>query len=402
MTSGSESGAALPRVLVLSGAVPETRFAGSLLLYRLFKDYPADRLLAVGPKTHARSETLACRYEYLAPAASARFDLTRLAQLKRSFEAIGWAGRIPPARVDAAIGPFTPDVVVAVMERHDYMDAAYRLCVRRGLPLVLIVHDRLESFELVYAPFRGFQLDSNARIFRFASARLCVSPEMVASLTHVYGAPGTVMYPNRSDDLAPRSACDSAQLKAPPRLTVGYAGSLAYGYGERLRELMPALDTSVVSLRIYSHDTSAASIPGATLVGGFPSAELWRRVKAECDAVWLPYAHLDHYQPLYATHFPSKLTEYMALGMPVVITGPAHATGVKWGVAHPNATVTLPDADAGRIGDTFARLRDDASWRVQIAERAGGGDQDFDPRRIRAQFMDVLRNAAAASAATTP
>jgi hypothetical protein len=92
----------------------------------------------------------------------------------------------------------------------------------------------------------------------------------------------------------------------------------------------------------------------------------------------------------------------MALGMPVVITGPAHATGVKWGVAHPNATVTLPDADAGRIGDTFARLRDDASWRVQIAERAGGGDQDFDPRRIRAQFMDVLRNAAAASAATTP
>jgi glycosyltransferase involved in cell wall biosynthesis len=381
-------------VLLLSGAVPETRFAGSLLLYRLFQTYPTERLCALGPRTHPSSELLACRYEYLAPSRSSRLNLTRFAELKRSLEAIGLAGRIPLGRVDAAMNGFVPDVVVAVMERHDYMDAAYRLCRQRRLPLVLIVHDRLESFELVYPPFRPAQLAGNARIYRFASARLCVSPEMVESLARVYGARGSVMYPNRSEALAPRAAEDSATLKAPPAFTIGYAGSLAYGYGDRLREVMPALAGSSVRLRIYSHDTAAASIAGATHAGGFPATELWERVKAECDAVWLPYSHHEHVQPLYATHFPSKLTEYMALGMPVVITGPAHATGVKWGLAHRNATVTLADAAVDEIRGTLDRLRNNPHLRVEVAANARGGDEDFNPIKIREQFLDVLRAAA--------
>ena len=379
---------------MLSGAVPETRFAGSLLLYRLLQEYPAERLYAVGPQTHPSSELLRCRYEYLSPAPSARLNLTRLAGLKRSLESIGLAGRIPMPRVEAAIGDFSPEVVVSVMERHDYMDAAYRLCRQRDLPLVLIVHDRLESFELVYPPFRAAQRAANARIYRFAAERMCVSAEMVESLQSVYGARGRVMYPNRSDSLSPRPASDSAVLKNPPALTIGYAGSLSYGYGERLRELMPLVSAANVRLRIYSHDTAAASIAGATHAGGFPAAQLWQKIKAECDAVWLPYSHLEHYQPLYATHFPSKLTEYMALGMPVVITGPAHATGVKWGIAHSEATMTLPDADASAIATRLARLTADGDLRVRIAGNSRGGDHDFDPIKIREQFVDVLRSAA--------
>lgn len=393
-TSTHSRSVEFPRALILSAAVPETRYAGSLLLYRLLQTYPSDRLLAVGPKPNPGSELLPCRYAVLEPAASARLNLTRLAMLKRSFEAIGAAGRIADARVDATVGDFNPDVVVSVMERHDYTDAAYRLCQRRGLPLVLIVHDRLESFELVYAPFRSAQLAANARIYRFAAARLCVSAEMVASLSQIYGATGTVLYPNRSDDLRPRSAEESAALKSPPSITIGYAGSLAYGYGDRLRELMPALAGSGVKLRIYSHDANAQSIDGASHAGGFPSAELWPRVQAECDAVWLPYSHHPHFQPLYATHFPSKLTEYMALGMPVLITGPAHATGVKWGAAHPQATVTLPDGGAAEIRSALEQLRDDPRRRVEIAAQSRGSDRDFDPHRIRAQFIDVLRDAA--------
>jgi glycosyltransferase involved in cell wall biosynthesis len=381
-------------VLVLSGAVPETRYAGSLLLYRLFQGYPADRLVAIGPQPHAASELLNCRYQYLAPTRSARLNLTRFARLKRSLESIGLAGRIPMSRVEAAVNGFAPDVVVSVMERRDYMDAACRLCRRRGVPLVLIVHDRLESFELVYPPFQAAQLAANARIYQYAAARLCVSPEMVESLATIYGARGSVMYPNRSDALTPRPPADSAQLKHPPILTIGYAGSMAYGYGDRMRELMPALSTKNIRMRIYSHDTAAASIAGATHAGGFPAAELWQKVKAECDAVWLPYAHRDHDQLLYATHFPSKLTEYMALGMPVLITGPSAATGVKWGAAHSAGTLTLPDAGEAEIAAALERLRTDPELRVAIAARSRGGDQDFDPIKIRRQFVSVLQSAA--------
>jgi glycosyltransferase involved in cell wall biosynthesis len=382
----------LPRILVLSGAVPETRFAGSLLLYRLLLKYPADRLYTMGVRTHPKSELLECPYVYLPPARSSRLNLTRFAALKRSLETIGVMGRIPASRVDAALNGFTPDVVVSVMERRDYVDAAHRLCLRRGLPLVLIVHDRLESFELVYPPFRAAQIAANARIYRFASARLCVSPEMVQSLDGVYGARGSVMYPNRSDALSARPAEESRQLKAPPKLTLGYAGSLSYGYGDRLRELMPDLAGAGVALRLYSHDVPAVPIAGAEHAGGFAADVLWERVKRECDGVWLPYSNHEHFQPLYRTHFPSKLTEYMALGMPVVITGPADATGVKWGLAHPDATLTLPDGGATEIRAALDRLRSDPAARVSIAAASRGGDRDFDPAMIRRQFVNVIQN----------
>jgi glycosyltransferase involved in cell wall biosynthesis len=380
-----------PRLLLLSAAVPETRLAGALLLYRLLDRYPADRLLAVGPRPRAGSEVLPCEYRHLAPAPSGRFDLTRLAQLKRSLESIGLLGRIPMRRIDAAVGAFAADVVVSVMERRDYVDAAHRFCAARRLPLVLIVHDRVESFDLVYPPFRRAQIALNAATYRFASARLCVSPEMAASLEQIYGAPGTVLYPNRSEALTPRPVEDSLRLKAPGVLTLGYAGSLAYGYGHRIRQVMPALASHGVRLRIYSRDAIAEPIAGTEHRGGFPKTdELWACVKQECDAVWLPYSHDAHFEPLYRTHFPSKLTEYMALGMPVLISGPRYATGVRWGLAHPAAAVTIADDAFDDFRLAAGRLTNDASHRATLARESHGGDRDFDPIKIRELFMQVL------------
>jgi len=394
----SPSAPEFPNLLVLSGAVPETRLAGSLLLYRLLQNYPAERLCVVGPRPHPESELLSCNYAYLRPARSALLNLTRLAALKRSFEAIGAVGRIPDARVDQAVGAFRPDVVVSVMERHDYAAAAYSFCRRRGVPLVVVVHDRLESFELVYPGFRAAQLAANARIYQFAVARLCVSGEMVDDLERVYGARGTVLYPNRSEALTPRPVSDSVRLKSAPLLTLGYAGSLAYGYGTRIRQVMPALVEAQTRLRVYSYDRFSEAVPGVVHGGTFPSPELWQRVKGECDAVWLPYSHDAHFQPLYRTHFPSKLAEYMVLGMPVLITGPAYATGVKWGANHADAVVTVPDDDISAIREAVVRLREEDVLRIALAAQSRGGDRDFDPVAIRGQFLGALREAAGAGA----
>jgi hypothetical protein len=384
-------------VLLLSAAVPETRLAGSLLLYRLFQDYPADRLLAVGPATRAGSDLLACEYRYLRPAPSARFDLTRFAAAKRSLEALGLVGRIPLGRAEAAVGKFTPDVVVSVMERRDYVDVAHRYCAAHAVPLVLIVHDRVESFDLVYPGFKRAQIAGNARTYRFASARLCISPQMAESLQEIYGAPGTVLYPNRAEAMVARAVEESRTLKSPGVLTLGYAGSLAYGYGDRIREVMPRLADAGVRLRVYSRDQLPAGIPGTVHAGTFVTTEeLWARVRAESDAVWLPYSTDGHHRRLYQTHFPSKLTEYMALGMPVLITGPPSATGVQWGLGHPAAALTVAGSSIDDIRDAALRLRDEPTLRVALAQGSNGGDREFDPALIREQFIDVLRTVAAA------
>jgi glycosyltransferase involved in cell wall biosynthesis len=382
------------RVLILSAAVPQTWYAGSVLLYRLFKDHPADRLKAVGPRPQPSSEVLACDYTELAPAASSRLDVTRLAALKRSLEAVSRLGRIPDHRVDRAVGAFQADIVVSVMERFDYVDAAHRFCQRRGVPLALIVHDRLESFDRVYAVFAGAQRRRIAMVYRDAAVRFCVSPEMERCLAEVYGAPGTVLYPNRADDLSPRPLDESCSLKTPPQLVVGYAGALNYGYGDRLAEVMPVLAAAGIALRVYARE-APPPMPGVSYAGAFRSSiELWDRVKSECDMVWLPYSHAADQRSLYETHFPSKLTEYLALGLPVAITGPAYASGVRWGLRHPEAVVTIADDTAERIRDAFAALRGDDDRRRQLAA-AGltAGRQDFDPQRIRRTFFDALGDA---------
>lgn len=383
--------AGLPRLLILSSAVPETRLAGSLMLYRLLQQYPSDRLLSVGPRPHPESAVLASDYRFLAGAPSSRLDLTRFAQLKRSLESLGALGRIAMSRIDEQVGDFAPQVVVSVMERRDYVDAAHRFCRARGIPLVLIVHDRLEWFDLVYAPFKRAQLARNGATYRFAAARLCVSPQMASCLAHAYGAPGTVLYPIRSDALEPRPASASASLAAPPVLTIGYAGSLNYGYGERLREAAPSLVRGGARIRIYSRDARRDWPEGVTYVGAIASTEeLWARVQRECDAVWLPYSHDAHHRALYATHFPSKLTEYAALGMPILISGPGYATGVQWGLRHSSAALTLADESAGELEGAARTLQADADLRVSLAAQATGGDRDFDPSSIRRQFLDAL------------
>jgi glycosyltransferase involved in cell wall biosynthesis len=381
------------RILVLSAAVPQTWYAGSLLLYRLLQHHPPRLLKAVGPRPQDASETLACEYAELPPASSSRLDVTRLAELKRSLEAVSLLGRIPDSRVERAVGGFAPDVVVSVMERFDYVDAAHRYCQRHQLPLAVIVHDRLESFDRVYPAFAGAQRRRIAGIYRDAAVRFCVSPEMEQCLAREYGAPGTVLYPNRSEDLTARALDESLQLKAGSVLTIGYAGAMNYGYGEAIAAAMPELAAAGIGLRVYSREAPRA-MPGVTYGGAFRhTVDLWSHLKSECDVVWLPYSSDPAQQTLYETHFPSKLVEYLALGMPVVISGPAYATGVRWGLRNPDAALTVDNGTPEQIRDAFQRLRGDAAMRLRLAEAAQrAGNADFDPQRIRDGFMAALRS----------
>jgi len=374
--------------------VPQTWYAGSLLLYRLLQHYPPHLLRAVGPRPQPSSETLTCEYAELSPAASSRFDLTRLAELKRSLQAMSPIGRIPDARVDDAVGEFQADVVVTLMERFDYVQAAHRFCRRHGLPLAVIVHDRLESFERVYSAFAGAQRRRFAKVYRDAAVRFCISPEMEKCLSAAYGAHGTVLYPNRSEELTPRPIDASAALKTPPRLTIGYAGAMNYGYGERIAAVMPLLASAGITLRVYSREAPPV-IDGVVYAGSFRrTLDLWDQLKKECDLVWLPYSYDAELRSLYETHFPSKLTEYLALGMPTLITGPAYATGVRWGLRHPGAAVTLSDERPEQILEALVGLRESTSLRQQLATgAASAGDRDFDPRRIRSTFLETIRSA---------
>jgi glycosyltransferase involved in cell wall biosynthesis len=98
---------------------------------------------------------------------------------------------------------------------------------------------------------------------------------------------------------------------------------------------------------------------------------------------------------MYSIHFPSKLPEYLALGMPIVMVGPDCATGVRWARRNLQAVCLLDSSLPETWGAAFGCLASDAEHRSSLGARAlEAGARDFDPLVIRGQFQRALREAA--------
>ncbi len=383
----------LPRLLVFSALVPETRSAGALLLYRLLKHYPPEKLLVIGRQPHPESEILGCTYLTVPDVHFSRLYRTRFWKLIRSVAAFGVGGAVSAREAERHAEGFRPQVVLTVMEESQYYCAASRYSTQNGLPLVMLIHDLVELFEPVYAWAAGRQRGRNAEVCGIAAARMCISPEMARRVQCDYGIDGEVLYPNRSEELMPRAVSESATLRSEGRLTIGYAGGLSYGYAEGIRAILPALKEARVTLRMYSIRSREVFGDDVEHAGFAPSPQhTWERIKEECDAVLLPYCWQPAFRRLYEAHFPSKLPEYLALGMPILIIGPAYAAGVAWGLKHPHAALTVSEPSKESISAACVRLRDNAHLRDALAAGAiEAGGKEFDPVAIRGRFVERLK-----------
>jgi glycosyltransferase involved in cell wall biosynthesis len=361
----------LRNVLILSEQIPHSVSAGNIQLLRLFSDYPPEKLLVIGPGVPEGAKRLACRYESLLPPLS-RLNTTRFHAWKRTARILGLLPLNSLQKVDRLVGNFQPDLVLSLMEASDYYELAERYARAKGIPLYLIVHDTNEEFEKVFSWAKARQLAKDRRIYRFAKERFCVSPEMAEFNEKRFGVPGKVLYPVPDPEIQARPLEWSKELRQPPYLTIGYAGSMAYGYSEMMLKSLSLLEKAGVRLELCSPKPAGkvAGLLESPIVKwhGYQQspAEAIRLLQERCDVLWLPYLeHPGENEKLYRTHFPSKLFDYLATGMPVLVSGPAEATGVKWFRKHfpPGAAVEGQD-----ILEYLDRLKRDAAWRSQLAE----------------------------------
>jgi len=391
----------MPRVLIYSHEFPQTGSAGGILLDRLFKDYPVDRVRIVGPTPQPASAPLRFLHHKISMPWK-KLEGSRLNKLHRTLRSYGLVPLAPPWRVDELLGGFHPDIVLTVMQHGTWYDSAMRYATARSLPLVAIIHDDNEGFDRVYPFARTAQRHMDGKFYRFACPRFCVSPEMEEEFACRYGVRGEVLYPNRSEELAPRDPQLNLSLRTPGRLTLGFVGNPNYGYGEQLVKMLPAFRDAGAKLIIWGHTPGGAAAPlgeapdTVELRGFVPSRQAWDEVKHECDAVVFPY--LDppgKMKRMYSIHFPSKLPEYLALGMPILMVGPQSATGVRWAKRNP-AAVSLLRADAPESwASSLRRLANNADFRSCLAASAWlAGREEFDPARIREGFTRFLVGAA--------
>ena len=392
------AGPSLPRVLLLTREIPQGANAGSQQLLRALRGYPPDRLLVIGPPPVAGAELLACDYiSYPLPVT--RWINSRFHEWTNLANVLGLVPRPRRSWLRATIARFRPDLVVTVMDCFSYYSIASAVARESRLPLLTITMDRPDRFERVARRWRRFQFGRIGRIYGQAAMNLAVSRQMAGWLHRVFRAPATAHYFAPSPDIPRGDPAACHHPRRPGHFVLGYAGSLEYGYERQIAALLPELAVAGVTLRVYSaHADRLPASPWLELRPFLPVQQLWRELLDNCDALLLPYPFGHEEATLYRTHFPTKLSEYYTLGLPVFLLGPADATGIRWGLDHPGSALVETSRDPARWRQALRQLKDDPSLRAQLAtESQRIASLCFAPAASQEQFFEALTRAAAVS-----
>ena len=384
-----------PKILIISSIIPQNRSAGNILLYRLLQNYPAEKILVIGHEsTRWKDEDLLKGVKYCRLESRVfKLGFTRFSKLVRTVQIfLPFYKTINKIRKQTK--EFNPDIILSVMESYSYYYPAFKYAKSKKIPFSLIIHDQPEEFEPVYQPFQKMQLRKNATIYNSTISKMNISKQMELFLRSHYGTKGDVLYPLPSIYLKPRMNIENKSLRNINSLTIGYAGTPAYGYGFQLEEMIPVLEKLNSKIRFYgsSLPTNLKNCKNIEY-GGFDSPErTWDKVKEECDSVILPYTWIEGtYKKLYETHFPSKLPEYLSLGMPVIVIGPKYATGVIWAMENHNDVVSISERNQEEWYTKLKKLIIDAEYRVALGKNSLiKRDHFFEPKLIQEQFLNYI------------
>ena len=372
--------------------------AGSMQLFRVLQGYPREKLMVLGPPPEKEAELLPCRYEAVNLLTS-RLAYTRFPRWAIGLNALSTRFEPQIQRSLSLATEFKPEIIVTVMDKFSYYKHAWALAGALNVPLLTITMDDPQTFETAHTLFEGVMERAIREIYRDAALSVGVSTEMCEYLKERFGKPSTVLYFGPPDSIQSRRPEESLSLKSPPHLTLGYAGQLGLGYREGISALLNTLDKTATRLNVYTKDQhNLLNHPRIVNRGFFAPKELWPTVQAECDAVIIPYAFSGTITRVYRTHFPTKLSEYCWIGVPILIVGPEDATGVRWGQRHPEAALTATSPDSKGLAPLLEKLLSDGSLRTSLA--SGGAAlarTEFDPIKIRRRFLGLLQQAAACS-----
>ena len=288
---------------------------------------------------------------------------------------------------------FSPDAVLTVAHGYSWVTAA-RYAEQIGVPLHLIIHD---DWPRIVAGQAGVEREF-ARVYRQAASRLCVSPFMAEEYTRRYGVAGTVLLPARAPNAATFSGVADRLHNSHGGPVFVFAGTInSPGYAKLLAELAAQLARHDGTLRIYGPVTPAqAKASGLTAVniqleGWMPSSQLLQHLRSGADVLFVPMSFADADRWNMRMSFPSKLTDYTTVGLPLLICGPDDCAAVRWAQANPGVAEVVTSEDAAALGVAVDRLCGDRDHRIALACTAQSvGKRDFGAEHAEAILHAAL------------
>jgi glycosyltransferase involved in cell wall biosynthesis len=391
----SSDPASLPRLLYVGGVRVETTVAGMAVLYRLLQNYPPQTLRIVEGNLfpcHPEKRLPNVAYETL-PLPFKRLLFSRFHSLMAA-----WCWTTAPSRARSLAGiarQFKPQAILTVAHSFAWMTAA-ELAHRLAIPLHLIAHDDfIQTFSLP----RRMWPSAHARFGRIygrAASRLCISPYMAEMYRQRYGAPGTVLYPLR--------ALDAPEFNGPPPpqprdvLTFAYAGSLSHeGYIRSVSDLALALQPLGHRVVIYSAQGREALArhgldqPNVDFPGLVSFTELAQRLRKHADVLFVPMAFDEESRSNMQISFPSKLADYTAIGLPLLIQGPEYCSAVRWARENTGVAEVVDQPGREALAAAVGRLAASPGYRRQLGGSAWTtGQRDFAHGQVIRLFHEAL------------
>jgi hypothetical protein len=275
-------------------------------------------------------------------------------------------------RAARVLADFKPERILTIQEQFGWLTAA-ELARRLDVPLNLILHDDWYRNLPMAAALKPKFEEEIGSVYRSAASRLCISPYMEVQYAIRYGAAGTVLYPSR--------ARNGMTFNTPPESTSKNAGALKFAYGgnvfhkgywESLRDLASALESAGGRLLIYGPTMEQIraenlDLPNVTAHGFV--FNMIEAIREQADVLFLPMTFEAQEQSNMEVSFPSKLAEYTAAGLPLLIYGPAYCSAVRWARENSNSAEVVSQQGSAGLERAIEKLSDPAR-RADLAVRA--------------------------------
>jgi glycosyltransferase involved in cell wall biosynthesis len=368
--------AKLPRLLYIGDVPVEASYYGSLLLYRLLQNYPIANLRIIEGNLHPSAperrlrgvqyQTLAVGYE--------RLLRTRLHKFYSAILSLSAAGRAK--QIEPLARNFSPEAVLTVAHGYSWITAA-TFAAKHQLPLHLICHDDWPRVADLPALAKRWLDSVFGKVYRQAVSRLCVSPWMREIYRELYGVEGEVLYPSRGSDCPSYDAPPERLANVSAPFTIAFAGTINYqGYIEALAILVKVLEQMSGRLLIFGPlkredaERQGLARKSVELRGLLPSRELINQFRREVDALFVPMSFDERDRAHMESSFPSKLADYTAAGLPIIIRGPKYCSAVRWANENPGVADIVCSDDETALYDAIGRLANDSIRRMKIGQKA--------------------------------
>lgn len=316
------------RILYVSDNPVSVKFSGATFMFRLFEDLRREDLVVYqGMKINIDAELPGIKYYYQLPFMT-RLKRTRLTRFHDLLN-LGINLVYTSSKLNNIMAEFRPQVIVTVSYGLLWI-TAYRLALKSGIPLVLIVHDDING---MYPESRwegSFLKTLFKKVYLFAKLRFCVSKVMQKYFEQQYGVLGDVLYPMQPKRIDISQTSVAARERGSS-LRIAYAGSLNTGeYTRMIIKLSSVLRETGGVCMVYSDYFPKEFMNFDNIIdrGFHPPGELTDLLINEADVLFVPYS----FEPVltYQIAFPSKLADYTYTGKPILLWAPANSAVSKW------------------------------------------------------------------------